>query len=167
MRDREQLMRTALVALLISVAAAGCGSSGAAGSSATQSGSTAQSSTQPVSTAPITTAPPAPSQMTRSSLVACLTKAGSKPKPRKEVGFAPPGGALTVGSGNNLLVVGVFPNAAYAKAAGNNVATIAASYVGKPTAEKNTHVTGTVVWFPAQSPYTGQHLVALDGCLAA
>jgi hypothetical protein len=61
---------------------------------------------------------------------------------------------------------GRVPNAQYAQAAANGLVAIEASFVGKTTATHNTHVVGTVVWFPAQSPYSGQHLAALDGCLA-
>jgi hypothetical protein len=72
-----------------------------------------------------------------------------------------------VGRDGTGFIVGVFPDASYAKANAQTVASIAAAYVGKPDAEKNTHVVGTVVWFPQHSPFTGQHSAALDKCLAA
>lgn len=98
--------------------------------------------------------------------MACLTKAGAHPKKTTEMGFAAPGGDIQVGSGANQLVVGVFPNEDYANAQANSVVSIASSFVGKQSAKANTHVVGRVVWFPAHSPFSGQHFKALDSCLA-
>jgi hypothetical protein len=69
--------------------------------------------------------------------------------------------------GNNRLIVGVFPKTQHAPAAANGVIAIASGFVGATSAKQNTHIAGTAVWFPAQSPFSGQHSAALDGCLAA
>lgn len=160
------MKRIMSIGVVISVLAAGCGSSASSASNSSSPVSTtppgASASSAP---APSTTTPPA--AVTRSSLGACLRSGGAAPKSVKEMGFSPPGGALSLSiPGDNRLIVGVFPNTQYAQAAADGVVAIGSGFVGETTAKQNTHVVGTVVWFPAQSPYTGQHLAALDKCLA-
>jgi hypothetical protein len=128
----------AVIASLIASVSSGCGSSSSA------------------ATAP---------KVTRNSLVACLKKAGMDATKIQEIGFAPPGGAILV-DGNGGFVVGVFPDSDYASASAGQVVDLAASYVGKTTAQKNVHTVGNVVWFPRHSPFTGQQSSALNGCLA-